>query len=416
MRVELFIAKRIFKGDKKNEKNVSSPAVRIAIAGIALGLAVMIVSVCVIVGFKKEIRDKIVGFGSHIQITSSYSQTATYENLPISYSDTLVNLIMSNPQIKSIQPFITKPAIIKTDEDFQGVVLKGVNKDFDWEFFQKNMVAGKVLQPNDTTDSNQAIISKYIADKLHLKLGDRFTTYFIQEPVRARRFTITGIYETNFEQYDKMYAITDINILAKLNNWDADMVSGVELMVNDFDKLDQTTQELFFALSDYKDRLDNSLYPLSIKNINPIIFNWLDLLDVNVWVIIILMIIVSGFTMISGLLIIILERTNMIGILKAVGARNFSIRKVFLYLSAFLIGKGMIWGNIIGLSICFIQDKFQILKLDPITYYLSAVPIEMNFLHLILLNIGTLIVTLIMMIGPSYLVSKITPVKSIKFE
>jgi lipoprotein-releasing system permease protein len=213
-----------------------------------------------------------------------------------------------------------------------------------------------------------------------------------------------------------MYAITDINILAKLNNWDADMVSGVELMVNDFDKLDQTTQELFFALSDYKDRLDNSLYPLSIKNINPIIFNWLDLLDVNVWVIIILMIIVSGFTMISGLLIIILERTNMIGILKAVGARNFSIRKVFLYLSAFLIGKGMIWGNIIGLSICFIQDKFQILKLDPITYYLSAVPIEMNFLHLILLNIGTLIVTLIMMIGPSYLVSKITPVKSIKFE
>lgn len=416
MRVELFIAKRILKGDKKNEKKVSSPAVKIAIAGIALGLAVMIVSVFVIVGFKKEIRDKIVGFGSHIQITSSYSQSATYENLPISYSDTLVNLIMSNPQIKSIQPFITKPAIIKTDQDFQGVVLKGVDKDFNWEFFQKNMIAGKVLQPNDTTDANQAIISKYIADKLHLKLGDRFTTYFIQEPVRARRFTITGIYETNFEQYDKMYAITDINILAKLNNWDADMVSGVELMVNDFDKLDQTTQELFFNLSDYKDRLDNSLYPLSIKNINPIIFNWLDLLDVNVWVIIILMIIVSGFTMISGLLIIILEQTNMIGILKAVGARNFSIRKVFLYLSAFLIGKGMIWGNIIGLSICFIQEKFQILKLDPVTYYLSAVPIEMNFLHLILLNIGTLIVTLIMMIGPSYLVSKITPVKSIKFE
>ncbi len=415
MNTELFIAKRIYKGDKKNEKRVSSPAIKIAISGIALGLAVMIVAVCIIIGFKKEIREKVAGFEAHIQITA-FDNNVSYEYSPIAFSDTLARKLLSHPEIRHIQGFISKAGIIKTDTDFQGIVLKGIGDDYDWSFFKKNLIEGKVFTANDTSTSNPAIISKTIADKLRLKLGDSFTTYFVQNPIRARRFKITGIYQTNFEDYDKLYVITKKDIPAKLNDWDDDMVSGIEVLINDFNKLDEVAQDLFFEMSRYQDRLGNALYVRSIKDINPMIFNWLSLLDMNVWVIIILMIVVSGFTMISGLLIIILERTNMIGILKAMGARDFSIRKVFLYLSAFLIGQGMIWGNVFGLLLCFIQKTFHIIKLNPSIYYLSAVPIDMNVLYLILLNLGTLIVSLLMMIGPSYLVAKITPAKSIQFE
>ncbi len=405
MNAELFIAKRIYRGDKKNDKRVSSPAIRIAIAGIALGLAVMIVAVCIIVGFKKEVRAKVIGFGSHIQITA-FESNASYEHTPIAISDTLLAQLNTNTAISHVQEFITKPGIIKTDDEFMGVVLKGVSEGYDWQFFQKNLLEGNVIEPGDTTSGNRAIISRVIADKLLLKKGDNFTCYFVQDPVRARRFHITGIYETNFEDYDKLYIITEKEVLARLNDWDDDMASGIEVLVRDYDKLDATAQEIFFAMADHKDRLGNAFYTRSIKDINPMIFNWLDLLDMNVWVIVILMLVVSGFTMISGLLIIILERTNMIGILKSMGARDFSIRKVFLYLSAFLIGQGMLWGNVIALLFCFIQDRWQLLKLDPSTYYLSAVPVDLNPLYIILLNVGTLIVSLLMMIGPSYLVAK----------
>lgn len=415
MNTELFIARRIYKGDKKNEKRVSSPAVKIAIAGIAIGLAVMIVAVCIIVGFKKEVRQKVIGFGSHIQITA-FDNSTSYEHKPISISDTVRAALEANNAIRHVQEFITKPGIIKTDSDFLGIVLKGVSESYDWDFFKTNLIEGSVINPNDTSIANQAIISEKIANQLHLKLGDSFTTYFVQEPVRARRFNIVGIYNTNFEDYDKLYVVTQSNILASLNGWDDDMASGVEVLVNDYNKLDQTARDLFFEMVSYKDRFGNALYTRSIKDINPMIFNWLSLLDMNVWVIIILMLIVSGFTMISGLLIIILERTNMIGILKSMGARDFSLRKVFVYLSAFLIGQGMLWGNIVGLAVCLIQKQFQIFKLDPSTYYLSAVPVDLNPLHIVLLNIGTLVVSLLMMIGPSYLVAKITPAKSIQFE
>lgn len=415
MNAELFIARRIYKGDKKNNKRVSSPAIKIAIAGIALGLAVMIVAVCIIVGFKNEVRAKVVGFGSHVQITA-FESNNSYEHSPIAVSDTLIDLLQGNPDLRHFQGFITKPGIIKTDEDFMGVVLKGVSENYDWDFFRTNLLEGDVLQTNDTARTNQAIISKELADKLHLKTGDNFTCYFVQEPVRARRFLITGIYQTNFEDYDKLFVVTEKEVLASLNGWDADMVSGLEVLVNDYDQLDRISQELFFDMSAHTDRLGNPLYTRSIKEINPMIFNWLNLLDMNVWVIIILMLVVSGFTMISGLLIIILERTNMIGMLKSMGAADISIRGVFLYLSAFLIGRGMLWGNLIALLFCFIQDRFQILKLDPTTYYLTAVPIDVNIIHILLLNIGTLAVTLLMMIGPSYLIARITPAKSIRFE
>lgn len=415
MNTELFIAKRIYKGDKKNEKRVSSPAIKIAIAGIALGLAVMIVAVCIIVGFKKEVRRKVIGFGSHIQITG-FNNKSSYEHPPMACSDTLRNRLLSNPEIARVQTFITKPGIIKTDEDFQGIVLKGISDDYDPAFFAENLIEGQMPNLNDTTGINPAIISRNIADKLHLKAGGNFIVYFVQDPVRARRFRITGIYETNFEDYDKLYVITDAKILSKLNGWDDDTVSGLELLVKDYDKLDETARELFFEMANYKDRHGNNLYIRSIKDINPMIFKWLNLLDMNVWVILILMILVSGFTMISGLLIIILEKTNTIGVLKSMGARDFAIRKVFLYLSGFLIGRGMLWGNVIGLMFCVLQKNFQLIKLNPTTYYLSAVPIDLNPAYIVLLNLGALIVSLLMMIGPSYLVAKITPAKSILFE
>ena len=415
MNTELFIAKRLYKGDKKNTKRVSSPAVSIAIAGIALGLVVMILSVCIVVGFKKEIRGKVIGFGSHIQITS-FEDNSSYELNPIAISDTLLNKLKANPQIRHVQPYIIKPGIIKTDENFQGVVMKGVNDDYDWDFFKKNMLEGDIINPNDTSGINQAIISKDIANKLHLKLGDKFTAYFVQEPIRARRFEITGIYQTNFEDYDKLYILTDMKLLAKLNQWDDDFASGLEVLVKDYNQLDLTAQDLFFDMASHRDRLGNTLYTRSIKDINPIIFDWLKLLDMNVWIIIILMLIVSGFTMISGLLIIILERTNMIGILKAVGTRDYNIRKIFLYLSSFLIIKGLFWGNIIALIVCFAQKYLHIIKLNPNVYYTDHVPVDINVWIILIINTGTLLASLIMMIGPSYLIAKISPAKSIKFE
>ncbi|MDD2512440.1 MAG: ABC transporter permease [Proteiniphilum sp.] len=415
MNTELFIARRIYRGDRQNNQRVSSPAIRIAITGITLGLAVMIVAVCIIVGFKREVRAKVVGFGSHIQVTA-FDSNPSYEQTPIAFSNTLAEMLSSNPAISHIQEYITKPGIIKTDTDFMGVVLKGVSQRYDWTFFRKNLVEGEIIHPGDTAAGNRAILSREIADKLHLKPGDNFTCYFVQEPVRARRFTIAGIYETNFEDYDKLYVITEKEVLSSLNGWDADMVSGIEVLVRDYDRLDQTAQNLFFEMSSYRDRFGNALYARSIKEINPMIFNWLNLLDMNVWVIICLMLVVSGFTMISGLLIIILERTNMIGMFKSMGARDFSIRKVFLYLSAFLIGQGMLWGNAIALIFCILQDHFRLLRLNPATYYLSSVPVDLNPLYILLLNAGTLLVTLLMMLGPSCLVARIAPAKSIRFE
>lgn len=417
MNLELFLARRIYKGDKKNEKRVSSPAIRIAIVGMALGLVVMILAICIVLGFKKEIRGKVIGFGSHIQITTlGNSMNSSYEMQPIVFSDSLAARIQANPQIAHLQKFITKPCIIKTDSAFQGVVLKGVAKDYDWSFFRKNLIEGSVIQSNDTSGTNAAIISKTIANQLHLKLGDEFITYFVQNPMRARKFKIAGIYRTNFEDYDKLYVLTDLELLSKLNGWDSDMVTGVEAVVKDYDKLDETTRNLFFAMNTFQDRLGNKLYTRSIKDVNPMIFNWLKLLDMNVWVILILMIAVSGFTMISSLLIIILERTNMIGILKAVGARDFNIRKTFLYLSSFIILRGMLWGNIVALILCFLQKLFHIVKLNPEVYYVSYAPVDINLFYIMLVNIGTLLVSMLMMIGPSYLVAKIMPAKSIRFE
>jgi lipoprotein-releasing system permease protein len=414
LNLELFIARKIH-FSKEGNRQVTPPAVRIAIVGVALGLAVMILSVAIVIGFKKEVRNKVIGFGSHIQITN-FDNNSSYETTPIAVSDSLLQALRAFPGIKHIEGYATKMGILKTDSDFQGVVLKGINTDYDWSFFRNNLKEGELLTIDPKKTSTDVIISRYLSDLLGLKLGDSILTYFVQEDVRARKFNIVGIYETGFMDYDKLFVLADIKQIRRLNGWEKDEVSGLELLVDDYDKLDQIAEDLYFNLVEKQDRHGNTYFTRSIKEMNPMIFNWLDVLDVNVVVILILIFAVAGFTMISGLLIIILERTNMIGILKALGENNVSIRKIFLYISFFLIGKGMLWGNVVGIAICLIQSHFRIIKLDPSIYYLDAVPIDLSIVSLILLNIGTLCASMLMMLGPSYLITKIDPAKSIRFE
>lgn len=414
MNFELFIARKIH-FSKDGGRKTTSPAVRIAMLGISLGLAVMILSVAIVIGFKKEVRNKVIGFGSHVQITNLDSNSS-YESTPIAVGDSLRDVLSAYPGIKHMEVFATKPGILKTEQDFQGIILKGVDSDYDWSFFKSNLKEGEVLQISADKRSNDVVVSKYLCDLLGLKLGDTFLTYFVQEDVRARKFTIKGIYETGFQDYDKLFVMADIKQVRRLNGWDDDQVSGVELLVNDYDKLDEISENLYFDLAEETDRNGNSLYVRSIKELNPMIFSWLDVLDLNVVVILVLMMAVAGFTMISGLLIIILERTNMIGILKALGENNASIRKIFLYVAFFLVGKGMLWGNVIGIALCLLQSYTHIIALDPSVYYLDAVPIDLNVTSLILLNIGTLCASMLMLLGPSYMISRIEPAKSIKFE
>ncbi|MDR1610887.1 MAG: ABC transporter permease [Candidatus Symbiothrix sp.] len=413
--LEFFIAHRIFQ-NKEGEKNISPPAVRVAVISIALGLVVMILSVAIVVGFKKEVRNKVIGFGSHIQITN-FDSNSYYEMKPIAVNDTLFNILQSYPNISHVQRFSTKPGIIKTDEDSQGAVFKGIDENYNWDFFKQNLLEGNIPNIRSDSTTTDILISKKIADKLHLKLGDSFLAYFVrQDDISPRKFHIAGIYQTNFSDYDKLFILIDIKQIRRINQWDADMASGLEMTVKDYKQLDQTADALYFDLQGRTDRLGNAFYSCSIKQLNPMIFAWLDVIDMNVVVILILMILVAGFSMISGLLIIILERANMIGILKALGENNANIRKIFLYVSAFLIGKGLFWGNLIALSICFIQKYTGILRLNPETYYLSEVPIEINWFSILLVNLGTLVITLFLLIGPSYLVAKISPAKTIRFE
>lgn len=414
MNLELFIAKKIH-FTKVDGKQASPPAVRIAIIGIALGLAVMMLSIAIIVGFKQEVRNKVVGFGSHIQITN-FDTSNSYETNPIAVNDSLLTFLRNYPGIKHAETFATKWGIIKTDTDFQGIVLKGIDAGYDWTFFSKNLKEGETFTPDPEKPGTEVIISRYLCDLLNLKRGDSFLTYFMGDDVRARRFTIKGIYDTGYQDYDKLFVIADIRQIRRLNEWENDEVSGIELFVDDYGQLDGIAENLYFDMAEKHDHKGNTFYTRSIKELNPMIFSWLGVLDMNVVIILIIMMAVAGFTVISGLIIIILERTNMIGILKALGQNNTSIRKIFLYISFFLIGKGMLWGNIIGLIICFVQYQFRLIKLDPSTYYMDAVPIHLSPGAFILLNIGTLTAAMLMMLGPSYIITKIAPAKSIRFE
>ncbi len=414
MNWKLFIARRIYHNDEGN-KQVSKPAVRIAMAGIAIGLAVMIVSVAVVVGFKNQVRDKLVGMASSIMVTS-LDDAQMYMSSPIAAGDSLMSSISGIPYVSYAQRYSTKPGMIMTSDNFQGMVLKGIGQEYDIDFLSEHICEGDIPSFSDSVSSNKVIISKSIADKLQISTGDKIYTYFIDENVRVRRLVVSAIYQTNFSAFDDYFLITDIYTVNRLNNWKHNQVSGVEVEVSDFSKVDYVNDELRSSLLEREDEYGESYFSRTIVEANPQIFAWLDLLDLNVWVILILMTGVAGFTMISGLLIIILERTNMIGVLKAMGADNTSIRKIFLSFSVFLIGRGMLWGNIIGVSLCVIQYFLQPVKLDPKVYYVNTVPVELNLWLYILLNIFTLVVSVFMLIGPSYLISRIHPAKSIRYE
>ena len=415
MNWKLFVAHRIYRSNEGG-KEVSKPAVRIAMWGIAVGLAVMIVAVAVVVGFKHEVRDKVVGIGSDITVTNFDAQKS-YETVPVSASDSLLDVLRTTDGVKHVQRYSTKPGMIMTDDNFLGMVLKGVSQEYDWSFLRKHLQEGEIPAFSDTASTNRTLISRTIANKLDLKTGDKLYTYYIDgEKVRARRLEVAGIYQTNFSVYDDLFLLTDLYTVNRLNSWQPDQVSGIEMEVEDYNALLPTKENIRAKVDMQKDRYGSTYYVTTVEESNPQIFAWLDLLDMNVWVILILMTGVAGFTMISGLLIIILERTNMIGILKALGADNLAIRKIFLSFSVFLISRGMLWGNLIGLTFIGVQSYFRPFKLDPATYYVDSVPVEFNLWWWALLNVCTLIVSVLMLVGPSFLIAHIHPAKSIKFE
>ena len=415
MNLPLFIARRIHFSRENNKKKVSKPAVRIALGGIALGLAVMILSLAIVVGFKNEVGRKVMGFGSHIQITS-LTNNRTYDLPPISFSDTLISAIKAVPNVSYTQITATKPAIIKTKTDFQGIVLKGVDAHYNWDFFKEYLKEGELPVYSDSTASNEVLISKKQADALKLSVGDKFICYFIQDQVRLRQFTISGIYSTGLADFDKLFIMSDIQHIRMLNNWDENTATSIEVFVNDLDHLSDISYNIYLATARNFTGNYNPYYTRSIYELQPQIFGWLSLLDLNMVIILILMFSVASFTMISGLLIIILEKTTLIGTLKVLGANNWTIRKIFLYQASFLIGKAMLWGNVIGLGMYFIQKYLKVVKLDPEVYFVDYAPVELIPWQAVALNIGVGIAILCILVIPSYLIAKISPAKSIKFE
>jgi lipoprotein-releasing system permease protein len=396
-------------------RNISSSLVKVAVFGIALCIAVMIVSVAILTGFKKEIRNKIIGFGSHIQIVN-YDANSSYETKPISLNQEFLIELKSTRGISHVQEFATKAGIIKTGKDIQGVVLKGIGPDFDWSFFRKNLIEGTTFKVVDSVKTNEVLISKYISKLLKLKLGDNFAMYFVQDPPRVRKFRICGIYETSVEEMDKIFVLADIGHVRKLNDWADNQISGFEINIGDFDKIDEMATRVNDIVGYSFTEQGTSLRVKSIKDIYPQIFDWLNLQDMNVLIILILMLAVSAFNMISGLLILILDRTSMIGILKALGSSNKSVRQIFIFESGFLIFKGLFWGNLIGIGLCILEQYTGIFKLDATSYYIDHVPINLNLWYLVALNSGTIIITIIMLIVPSYIVSKFSPAETIRYS
>jgi lipoprotein-releasing system permease protein len=415
MNLPYFIAQRLIRG-RREGTSFSRPINVIAIIGIAMGLAVMILAVAILTGFKQQIRDKVVGFGSHIQIMNFDSNTS-FETTPISDTQRFIPLIKQIPGIAHVEVFATKAGIIRTDEDIQGVVLKGIGSDFDWKYFSTNMVDGSVFTVADTgRPDNKVIISKKIADMLRLKTGDTFAMLFIQDPPRMRKFTISGIYETSLEEFDKMYVYCDIGQIKRLNGWNNDQVSGFEVYIKDFRKLDEMTSAIRDAIGYKIAEEDAKFKVINIRMKYPQIFDWLNFQDINVIIIILLMLIVAGFNMISGLLILILEKTNMIGVLKSLGAEDNTIRRVFLYQAAYLIGKGLFWGNLIGIGLAYLQLRTSAISLDPSSYYIKTVPVNLELSHILLLNAGTMAAIILMLLVPTQLISRITPVKAIRYD
>ena len=397
------------RGDR-NSKKFTQPIIKISIAAIALGLTVMIIALSIVSGFQREIRNKVIGFGGHIQITKYDSQN-TYEATPIDKNQAFYPSLDTVEGIKHIQVFATKAGIIKTNEDIYGVIVKGIGSDFDWSFFNDKLKQGNPILIDTANPNNDIIISQTIANKMNIKLHDKMFLYFIQTDgqLRPKDFIVKGIYQSGLEQFDNIYVITDIAHIQKRNNWSSNLIGGFEVIIDKYEDLTKIDEFVY-------DHIGYDLYSSTILDKNPDIFNWLELQDINVMIIIILMVLVAVINIVSALLILILERTNMIGILKALGMPNWNVRKVFLYNALNLIIKGLVIGNIVGIGLCLLQLQFGFLKLPEESYYVSEVPIKLNLYSIIILNIGTLIVCFLMLIFPSYVITKISPVKAIRFD
>lgn len=415
MNFPLFIARRIY-CDKGDRRKVSRPAIHIATVGVAIGLAVMILTVSVVLGFKHTIRDKVIGFGSHIQVANFLAMQST-DSYPICIDDSTLNVLRHIEGISHVERYATAQGILKTETDFLGIAFKGVAEEYDWKFIRENMVSGDIPKFSDKTASNKLLISTNTAATLHLKVGDRIFGYFVSDTgVRARRFTISGIYETNMSQFDNALCFTDLYTTRKVNEWEEGQCSGAELRVNDFAQLESTALNVVRKVNRKTDRYGDVMTSQTIYEAYPQIFSWLSLLDINVWIILVLMICVAGFTMISGLLIIILERTQMIGTLKALGAKNSTIRHTFLWFAVFVIGRGVVFGDLVAMLLIVLQKTTGIVSLDPATYYVSEAPMEINIPAFVALNVVTLVVSILILIAPSYLISHIHPAKSMRYE
>lgn len=410
-----FIAKKIYNSEGDKQK-VSRPAIRIATIGVALGLAVMLVSVSVVLGFKHTIRDKIVGFGSHITVADFFTLQSSHPR-PIQMADSMMTVLEKIRGVKHVERYAMTQGVLKTESDFLGVAFKGVGEEFDTAFISQNLVEGSIPKFSSEKSGNKIVISNTIAQKLGVKTGSSLYGYFLNDgDVRMRKYSVAGIYQTNLKKYDDSMCFTDLYSVVKLNGWESDQVTGAELSLQDFDNIEAVYDEVIDKVNKRKDAYGNTYSSSTVEELNPQIFSWLELLDVNVWIILALMVCVTGFTIISGLLIIILERVQMIGILKALGARNGLVRHTFLWFAVFIVGKGMLIGNVLGIGICLVQKYTGLVTLDPATYYVSEAPVEINIPLFLLVNVGVFVVSVLMLVVPSFLVSHVHPARSMRYE
>ena len=372
-----------------------------------IGVMVMIVTICVVVGFKQEVTQKVAGFGSHIQVVN-FDNNSTYELQPIRVSDSLMTRLREIPHVQSVSVFASKPGIIKTDSAFQGIVFKGTDY---WSYFAQNLVAGELPKA-----VNEVLISEELGNLLGLETEDNFLCYFVEEELRVRRLHITGVYNTCMSEMDRLFILGDIGLVRQLNHWQPDQASGIEILVDNLRYLDEVADRVYFATANRLDAEGNAYYTQTLQQLNPQIFAWLDLLDMNVVIIILLMLCVSGFSIVTGLIILILDSVQLIGVLKALGANDGFVRRIFVYEAMLLIGKGMVWGNVLGLGLCAIQYFTHLIPLEAATYYVSYVPIAFPWGWLALLNAGTLLVTWVILLAPSAIVTKISPARVMHFE
>jgi lipoprotein-releasing system permease protein len=404
--IEWKIAQRLYFSEDNNQHS-SRPAVRVALGGMIIGVLVMIVAISVVVGFKQEITQKVAGFGSHIQVVR-FDNNATFELQPIRVSDSLKCAIKELPHVENVASFISKPGIIKTDSAFQGIVFKGTDY---WDYFSENIVQGTLPER-----ANEVIISLELAQQLRLQVGESFLCYFIGDDLRVRRLYVAGLYNTCMSAMDKVFILGDIALVRQLNAWDENQVSGLEVLIDDLHHLEEAADAVYFATANRLDEEGNAFYTQTIEQLNPNIFLWLDLLDMNVVIIIILMLCVSGFSIITGLIILILDSVSLIGVLKALGANDQFVRRIFINQAVMLIGKGMLWGNIIGLAICAVQYFTHLIPLDAASYFVSYVPMAFPWGWWGLLNIGTLLISWLILLAPSAIITQISPAKVMHFE